>query len=249
MRARCFATAGLVAVLSGCERDAGVPTSDSTPVEAPAARVSAPGRGEKDVAFPLSGLTREVATEALDCRVTGLGRPLAPDEPQVLAANPGRAMRRGAQLQVGRWSFQSESADPNDDAYPRFAYQGRYADYPIDTVMGEYGGEGGWIMLDQETGDRIEVAALPVPSPNGRLFAFPMGDTLELRERSSGSWKVVGAVPVRERTCDLRWVSDTELTLREGDDWGKDQPAGVTAVRVIRTETGWRRAEGPPDTD
>ena len=151
-----------------------------------------------------------------------------------------RARLVGSSLKVGRFSFPAAAADREERGY---RYVGRYAAAPVDILLVEDFDSIGWTIADQESGRKIDLPSLPIPSPDGRYWAastsYPDPDgKVTIYERTSKAWRQV-AVFKMEDACDLRWTGNGVLTVR--DNTGLPFHKGMGPERrIVQTKDGWR---------
>jgi len=234
-------------VLTGCDRSTPLPAAQPVPAPSAIAPIGANSQTDAptDNAPELepTGVTAEQA--ALDSACDRLDRlPAARAWPEAEAiARSGRAAMNGNKLVVGRFTFDAAVAN---DGYG-YAYVGRYDGTEVDILSYDNGESGGWTLADQQSGRELGAAQLPIPSPDGTVWAVnspfeePDGE-VAFYFRDLKGWTKVAGFPL-EWACGLKWIDASTLELR--DHTGRAaRPRSVdgqkgTLRHIVRAGGGW----------
>ena len=190
------------------------------------------------------------AEAATACRhwLSPNGRPVPSPERATLKADPA-VSRAGERLSVGRRTFTDEVGDQEIDRV-QHRYAGRMAGLNARLVYRRpYEGHV-WLLVSDDA-EPIALPGVPVASPRGHAIAAAADDPVfhqsgvTIVEHRMQGLALGQAFPDIGWPCDLRWVSDGELSLNVSTDSAKGP--GAWARATIRREGG-RWVYHPPQT-
>jgi hypothetical protein len=175
-------------------------------------------------------------------------RPVPSAERVTLRADPAVA-RAGARLAIGRQTFTDEVGDEEIDRL-QHRYVGRLAGLNARLVYQRpYEGHV-WLLVSDDAAP-IPLPGVPLASPRGHAIAAAADDPVfrqsgvTIVEHRMQGLAVGETFPDIAWPCDMRWVSDGELSLSVSTD--PSRGPGAWARATIRREAG-RWVYHPPGT-
>lgn len=169
--------------------------------------------------------------------------------PELTTLKAARDVARGGRtLRVGRARFRNIPFNDEQTQGVSYTYVGRYEALPIALVRVVYVEGDAWVLVDPKTGAHEDVAAFPLPGPDGHTF---IGATLENEYDDTGieivEWRD-GQFKETELDvkfpCGLSWDGPDAVNLWLKTGPGNDPAVDWKAARLVRTNGAWA-VEGP----
>lgn len=171
--------------------------------------------------------------------------------PEVTALGTATGVKRsGNLLRVGRARFRDIPFNDEQTRGLAYTFAGRFAAAPVALVRVVRSAGDAWILVDPKTGASQDVAAFPMPGPDGHTF---ISAALENEYDATGieivEWRNGRFIETRLEAsfpCGLAWDGPDAVSLWLKTGPGNDPAVDWKPARLVRKDGVWT-IEGPDD--
>ena len=169
--------------------------------------------------------------------------------PEVTALSAATGVKRsGNLLRVGRARFRNIPFNDDQTRGLAYTFAGRFAAAPVALVRVIRSAGDAWILVDPKTGANQDVAAFPMPGPDGHTF---VSAALENDYDATGieivEWRNGRFIETRLEArfpCGLAWDGPDAVSLWLKTGPGNDPAVDWKPARLVRKDGVWT-IEGP----